>query len=376
MFTPSSDLLVEEAFAWVARWATLEPQPAHVDPEHRWRIRSSFQKAVRRGQADRAVRMALALHRLDPRYVWRAISTIAVEDVGIGAPEVVLWATSAQRAGFRKAVGELPLLIALTRRMAGATKSRSAIELAFVTDTGEPEMFRLFGGMTTGQLLERFSGSDPYEAYAALSVLRGIVPKGYRIRPPDQRGVWAAGEMLPDQMDPASAWAAQAALLRPLDNMSLGFVVVARLHRDDVERYDAMPETVMLDGYPAEAFDQHERLGRRAIGRFRILLSQVSLALDRLSPGKAQAAVADAVFVVEGQCLDRWTGGPELDRLRGEADDYSLTRHGLSAVEGIEVRLLVRARLADLHRLRASVVSEANLRRDLSTSHQAELDRH
>lgn len=26
MFSPSSDLLVEEAFAWAARWATLEPQ--------------------------------------------------------------------------------------------------------------------------------------------------------------------------------------------------------------------------------------------------------------------------------------------------------------------------------------------------------------
>lgn len=359
MFTPSSDLLVEEAFAWVARWATLEPQPAHVDPEHRWRIRSSLQKAVRRGQADRAVRMALALHRLDPRYVWRAISTIAVEDVGIGTPEVVLWATSAQRAAFRKAVGELPLLIALTRRMAAALKSRSAIELAFVVETGEPEMFRLFGGMTTDQLLDRFGGADPYEAYVALSVLRGIVPKGNSLRPPDQRGIMAAGEMLPDQMDPASARAAQAALLRPLDNMSLGFVVAARLHRDDVERYDAMPESSLIDGYPAETFDQHERLGRQAIGRFARSLSRASAALASLSPGRAQAAVADAVFVVEGQCLDRWVGGPDFDRLRSEADGYSLTRHGLSADAGRDVRQLVRSSLADLHAIRRMVVNAA-----------------
>ena len=356
MFTPSSDLLVEEAFAWVARWATLEPQPAHVDPDHRFRIRSSLQKAVRRGQADRAVRMALALHRLDPRYVWRAISTIAVEDVGIGAPGVVLWATSAQRAAFRKAVGELPLLIALTRRMAAALKSRSAIELAFVVETGEPESFRLFGGMTTDQLLDRFGGADPYEAYVALSVLRGIVPKGLSLRPPDQRGITAAGEMLPDQMDPASARAAQVALLRPLDNMSLGFIVAARLHRDDDERYDAMPETMMIDGYPAEAFDQHERLGRQAIGLFTKSLSRVSPALAQLSPGKAHAAVADAVFVVEGQCLDRWTGGTGLDRIRGEADRCSLTRHGLSAEAGMGVRRLVFNSLTSLHEIRSAMV--------------------
>jgi len=303
--------------------------------------------------------MALALHRLDPRYVWRAISTIAVEDVGIGAPETVFWATASQRAGFRKAVGELPLLIALTRRMAEATKSRSAIELAFVTDTGEPEMFRLFGGMTTGQLLDRFAGSDPYEAYAALSVLRGIVPKAYRIRPPDQRGVMAAGEMLTEQMDPPLARAARAALFRPLDEMSLGFVVAARLHRDNTERNDNMPESRLIDGYPAETFDQHERLGRQAIGRFARLLSQRSTALARLTPAKAKSAVADAVFVVEGQCLDRWIGGPEFDRLRHEADQFSLTRHGLSSDEGLAVCQLVIGRLHELHDLRKTVIGEA-----------------
>lgn len=358
MFTPSFDLLVEEAFAWVTRWAKLEPQPVHVDPEHRWRIRSCLQKACRRGQTDRAVRMALALHRLDPRYVWRAIATIAVEDVGIGASDAVLWATAAQRAGFRKALGELPLLVALTRRMAGATKSRSAIELAFVTDTGDPEMFRLFGGMTTGQLLDRFARTDPYEAYAALSVLRGIVPKGYRIRPADQRGVMAVGEMLIDQMDPASARSAKAALFHPLDEMSLGFIVAARLQRDEAERHDTMPESRLIDGYPAETFDQHERLGRQAIGRFARSLSRRSPALTSLSPGKAQAAVADAVFVEEGQLLDRWVGGLDFDRLRTEADGYSLTRHGLSAEAGKDVRQLVRYGLADLHVIRRTVVNE------------------
>ncbi|MBU2166443.1 MAG: hypothetical protein KKF88_01250 [Alphaproteobacteria bacterium] len=303
--------------------------------------------------------MSLALHRLDRRYVWRAISTIAVEDVGIGAADAVLWATAAQRAGFRKAVGELPLLIALIRRMATAVKSRSAIELAFVTDTGEPEMFRLFGGMTTGQLLDRFAGSDPYEAYAALSVLRGIVPKAYRIRPPDQRGVAAAGEMLTGQMDPALVRAARAALYNPLDEMSLGFAVAARLPHDDNAHQDIMPESRLIDGYPAETFDQHERLGRQAIDHFAKSLSRRSPALAALPAGKARAAVADAVFVVEGQCLDRWLGGPDFDRLRGEADGYSLTRHGLSAEAGREVRQLIRSSLADLHATRCMMVADA-----------------
>ena len=356
-----SDLHVEEAFAWAARWATLEPQPLHVDPEHRWRIRSSFQKACRRGQSDRAVKMVLSLHRLDPRYAWRSLLTVAIEDIGIGAPDVVLWATAAQRVRFRQTVGELSLLIGLTRRMAASIKSRSAIELSFVTETGEPEVFRLFGSMTTDQLLSRYEGADLYEAYAALAVLRGIVPKCYRIRPPDQPGLMAICEMLGDQMEPEMARAAHAALLHPLDEMSLGFVVAARLNTDWTARHDNMPLSCMIDGYPAETFDQHERLGRQAIGRFTKSLVISSPELSRLSPSKAQKAVADAVFVVEGQCLDRWAGGGDFDRIRHEADRYALTRHGLTAEEGQKAQAAVFEALDVLHDIRAVVVTAAIL---------------
>ncbi|MGQ2989741.1 MAG: hypothetical protein ACT6RD_07505 [Brevundimonas sp.] len=358
----SLDLLVEEASAWTARWATLEPQPALVDPEHRYRIRSSFQKSIRRGQVGRAVTMALALHRLDPRYAWRSALTVAVEDIGIGLPDAVFWATAGQRVGFRRAVGELPFLIALTRCMALAVKSRSAIEIAFVTETGEPEIFRLFGGMTTGRLLARVSPDDPYETFAAVSVLRGVVPKAYRVRPPDQAGLIAACEIIADQTEPCIARACRAALLHPLDEMSLGLVAAALLRSSSgppLTRYDPMPDSVMIDGFPSETFDQHERLGRRAIGQFTKALLPDLPELQRLSPSKAQAAVSDAIFVEETQCLDQWIGGADLDRLRDEADRFSLTRHGLSADDGEAVRRSVRDRLPALNDLRRTVVRDA-----------------
>ena len=353
----SDCLLVEEARAWVARWASLEVPPLHVDPDHRWRIRSSLQKAVRRGHGHWAVKMALALHRLDPRYAWRSILTVAVEDVGLGTPETVLWSTLAQRTAFHRPVGEVPLLVALVRRMAEAIKSRSAIELAFVVETGEPEIFRLFGGMSTDQLLDRFAGSDIYEAYAALAVLRGIVPRTYRGRPPDRAGVLEASEMLTDQMDAAPARCAKAALLRPLDNMSIAFVVACRLAGKGICRKDILLETPNIDGFPAETFDQHERLGRLAIERLARALQPRSLSLSRLTVAKARCVVADAVFVEEGQCLDRWLGGSSFDRLRDEADSFALTRHGLSHAESLSVRHLVRDHLADLHELRRQLAT-------------------
>lgn len=304
--------------------------------------------------------MGLALHRLDPRYAWRSVLTVAVEDVGIGAPETVLWATAAQRSTFRQAVGELPLLIGLIRRMAAATKSRSAIELAFIVETSEPKIFELFGGMTTGELLRRFEDDDPYEAFAAVSVLRGIVPKEYKLRTPDRRGVQAVFEALGGLGDPAMARAASAALLHPLDNMSLGFLTAARLAGEPSLRHDALPPGRLIDGYPAEAFDQHERLGRKAIGLFARDMRGVPLALGLLPSARRQKAIADAIFVVEGQCLDRWHGGGDLDRLRAEADRFTMTRHGLGAVDGAEIVTRVRARIEELHSIRAAVVRDAS----------------
>lgn len=359
MGSSGDDLLIDEARAWVTRWATLEVPPLYVEAEHRWRIRSSLQKSIRRGQRGRAVSMALALHRLDPRYAWRSILTVAVEDVGRGASEAVLWSTLAQRSAFRRAVGETALLVALVRRMASAIKSRSAIELAFIVETGEPQTIQLFGSMTTRQLLERFAGSDIYEAYAALAVLRGIVPRGHRMRSEDWSGLRDATAMLVDQMDAATARCAQTALFRPLDNMSIGFVVACRLPTQGDCRKDRLLETPIIDGFPAETFDQHERLGRQAIEGLTRVLRRGSPPLARLSPARARTVVADAVFVEEGQCLDRWLGGSPFDGLRDEADTSTLTRHGLSHAESLEVRQLVRDHLADLHELRRQLATVA-----------------
>lgn len=354
------DLLVEEAFAWVARRARLELPPAHVDPAAKWIVRSSWQKNVRRGQTDRAVAMALALHAIDSRYVWRAALTIALEDVGFGSPDTVLWATAAQTASFRKAVGELPLLIALTREMAGSLKSRAAVELSFIVDTSQPETFRPFGDMTTDQLLARFADDDPYEAYVALSVLRGIVPTGYRMREADRRGVMAAGEIIHDQQSGQLSRAAQATLLRPLDNMSMGFVVGCRLAQENGDAdilADPMPESRLIEGFPSEAYDQHERLGRQAIRRFGLMLVERHYWLRSLPRSSCHAAIADAVFIEEGQCLDRWISGPALLRLRQDADEIALTRHGLTAAQAIALRRLVRDAANDLNLCREALVS-------------------
>ena len=361
MHLPAEPMPIQEAFAWTAQRAVLKPQPTHVDPADKFIIRSSYQKAVRRGQVERAVDMALALHRIDSRYVWRAILTVALEDVGLGSPDAVWFATHAQSSVFRRAVGELPLLIALTREMASSLKSRAACELSFVVDTGEPEIFRHFATMTTEHLLRRFAADDLYEAYAAISVLRGVVPTGYRARQPDPAGILAAIEIMDDQASGRTAQAAKSALRRPLDNMAMGYVVLSRLtvDPDHLELLqDQPPESVLIRGYPSEAYDQHERTGRRAIRAFGSRLLQSQPELSGLLRQSFFAALADAVFVVEGQALDRWIADAPMARLRHEADVFTLSRHGLRPDQAAVLTGAVRDCVDDLNACRLSAALE------------------
>lgn len=363
MSVPNFDLLADEAFAWVAQRARLTPEPRGVDPDDKFVIRSALQKGVRRGQSERAVELALALHRIDRAYVWRAVLTIALEDVGFGSADAVLWATAAQSAAFRGRVGELPLLIALTLEMSRCLKTRSACELSFVVDVGEPDAFRLFGGMTTDELLARLEDGDPYDAYLALSVLRGVVPKGLMIRPPDRQGVLRACEIIEDQLPPRHARAASAALMRPLDNMALATFASFRMGHEagDAEIVrDQFPESRRIGGYACEASDQHERLGRRAIRLFTRSLREAYQLVRQLPEAAASAAVADAVFIVEGQCLNHWITSENLSRLRREADDFSLTRHGLTQAQAHDLRLIVRDALPQLNDARASLAGEGD----------------
>lgn len=358
---PSPELLADEAMLWTAQRATLRCPPLVVDPAQKWIVRSALQKAVRRGQVDRAVDLALNLYRIDGRYVWRAILTVAIEDVGFGSPDSVFWATQAQTATFRRLVGEVPLLIALTREMAAAPKSQAALQISFLANTTHCDEFQSFSRMTTTDLLRRVEDDDPFESYVALGVLRGITPVSDVRRPRDHSGVAGAAEIMRDQLPPDLARATVASLLRPLDDMSIGGFPAFRLgHKTSGGLVsDLRPESRLIAGYASEAYDQHERSGRRAIRRFAAGLSDAHSGLRRFRSGTFISAVSDAIFLVEGQCLNQWRGGSEFVRLRAETNRLSLTRHGVTPEEGATLCEIVAQSIPLLNDYRQAVASAA-----------------
>lgn len=353
-----SKQLIDECFAWVCRHAHLQPAPAFADPTQKYIIRSGLQKAVRRGQSARAVELALRLYRIDPSYVWTAVATVAVEDIGAGNPDAVLWATMAQTSTFRRAVGEAPLLIALVSSMAASTKCRLACELPYVTDRSQHDLFRAFGHLSKAELLTRVAASDPVETYVSLAILRGKTPSGLRIRAPNRSEFMEVTELFRDLLPETFARAATAAFLRPVDEMSVAILPAFRIHgrSEETARSDLMPESVVVAGYASEAYDQHERTGRKALAAFTSGLATVDPAIENIPLEARKQVVMDGVFVVEGQLADvRWAGC-EREIFRSAFNDLMLTRHAISVDQARCVRTAIDVEIPCLneHRIKAA----------------------
>lgn len=101
----------------------------------KWICMSGMQKAIRRGDAVLAGRLALSLWSQDKRALWRRLAVIAAEDVAMADVEAVLDVTvAAKYPAWRKTVGDAALGVHLAQRMAKATKTRYLTELYLSSD--------------------------------------------------------------------------------------------------------------------------------------------------------------------------------------------------------------------------------------------------
>lgn len=120
------------------------PSSAWISANNISLITSCWQKSIRRGRVEDAVICALALHAINPDYVWRRIRIIALEDISLGDIEIVaqILAIAGKRT-LQAKIGESRLLVSLTSRMAGSIKSRTACDLiSWATAHAESEVLR------------------------------------------------------------------------------------------------------------------------------------------------------------------------------------------------------------------------------------------
>lgn len=104
-----------------------QPQPISGD---KWLLSSSMQKAIRRGEVERAVRAAASLWYQDRLSFWRRLHIIAIEDIGVASTGVIIDVlTATASAIWRRKIGDLRVGLFLVRLLCQSVKTRIADEL-------------------------------------------------------------------------------------------------------------------------------------------------------------------------------------------------------------------------------------------------------
>ena len=305
--------------------ARLAAQPEMVCnplPTDRWIARSCLQKAIRRGDAELALRALAALIREDRYGIWRHLIIIAFEDVGAANFGVVaqLVAASFDRKWRERVGGTWRVAAFLTWELASGPHCQAACDL--LLRARNASQFRLYR--------DAFAHADP-DAIAAvinsphLEIERRAV------------AVLALTGEYGGEPDPAL-------VLRALDNhpYSKAFIEICGLAwfktRDPMtllfpmiwERYlksadgdvfcdDELPPAVeVAPGVPEFALDQFTRTGNRAARMLLARRSELREALCQagIAPASQPRAVGDLIFLREGGLIKSRVVWGTADHLR------------------------------------------------------------
>lgn len=336
--------IVDELAELASTAPEFTPRPLK-DPSNKGLVRSAFQKAMRRGQTDRALSMGELLVDADAGNAWKSMAVVVVEDIGIGDLDLLAYSTittlKAEREAFDGEAGANRLFAAMIQRACVSEKSRSCCELALGADKGEGALFEDFRGFKddTLKLTQIMAGGDAIPAYVAASVLRKSL-----------RGLGQDALMLPLQTimetlsDEREARACMMSFERTVDDMNVAlFPIVHVLNRDDdeitvFEEEPTWPEETVIKSVSSAAFDMHTGTGARAI---KALWNQTKETCEWMRDAEKDPpfeewspikTLGSLIFIVEGGLLDRRLMSPNLQWMKRYQDMNFAKGYGVPAV--------------------------------------------
>ena len=333
-----------------------------------WIISSLLQKSIRRGEIEIARRAALTFFKLKGSPIWRRLTVIAFEDVGIGSPDAVtMIAAAAYDSAWRKDQGsDLTIAVHLAGLLAEVPKDRSADYLCDARD--HPMLADFWRAMEKASLESRLSyvrGQAlglPQRAVAALSAL-GIGSRG-----DISRGTGGLEALLttfrelevPEELVAATGIAA-ARTREKITAMVPLIWLAARTIKKRVCNCP-IPQLVKADDVPLYALDMHTRLGREAIWRFACENDSVRACLARFVPtSQTRSAAYIAAFYVDAAPVAARLIWDQSEALEAFGIERDLIHAGVPA-EGIQPLLAaMRTNLDHLNKLRAQVLTREKM---------------
>lgn len=361
------DFFSEDALRVMSEWVMPEGLPTATDREDRWRLASSLQKAIRRGDVAAAMRAAHACHAIDPAYLRKRLVVCAIEDVLLGNLRAVartLALTGNHLA--RRSAGELKTAVWLAQALAGGAKDRTACNLILAVDF-DRDRHKQTEAMASWQDADLAAWALDLERplvdrMAATWMLAGtkrfpnLNAPEWNERPRDR----LMSLMVASGMPLVLCYIADRAAIRGGGCMHAALLPMWQIIQQDEAKLrflpGELPDDPGIGQLLSSAYDMHTRQGQAAIIRL-MALPEIAEALAQVSPSDRRGAMFEAVFAVEGGRLSSRVSSPQLDSLAVYVDDLVLAHSGVRTLN--ERRRLLTATaeaLPELHRLRREIV--------------------
>jgi hypothetical protein len=308
----------------------------------RWIASSFLQKSIRRCEVKLAYRAAARLHELDRVGLWRRLIGIAFEDVGAGDIETLVdTVAAATSAEWRRNLGDACVLDFIVCRLSEAPKDRSADYLMWAASEHESlgHACDLFGRAPISERLRIVADTSlPLTTRAVAAWFSSGIDYPYqrRVGPGDLQRLADVYRALgvADELAAATVIAARRTREPYTILVPLTWLEVQRGGRANV-RNEALPRSVIVAGVPLYAFDEHTRLGKRAINRLVQENASIRACLERFVPKRRWTAAAQhAAFYAEGSLVSRrldWAQSNSLEALgiESELSTAEVRRRGL-----------------------------------------------
>lgn len=288
----------------------------------KWLLASAIQKSVRRGETERAERAAAALHTQDRRKLWQRLLVIALEDIGIGDPAVLVQVLrGVADTGWRRK-DDRQAALHLTRLLCGAVKSRLSDSVLMQAERS-PEYVLLrdqLGIADTAQLQTAMADlSQPLPVRAlAIWLLAGTRQYPSDNLPQRVGSVTSAADFIRAHTHHHELAQACIGVIKRLPwPMALHIPLIwQELHGIPVTvcQYQ-LPQVPAVNGLPLYAADQFTRVGKSCYRTLQKAVSELS--------GFTAQQIGLSTFYIEGGLVDRELRSPVHDLLQqqGEATD-------------------------------------------------------
>jgi hypothetical protein len=285
-----------------------------INQERKWELVSAFQKTIRRGDKQMALRLISAIDSMPAEYAyfWRRLCVIACEDIGPASDTLTAFVVTCNAVFPPKKTGSknYDLFCFLAEQMCGLS-TRSRIYCSY------------------GVIEEAASGSSlPELSVEDVPIISAIMKRKAAVQAPEspwqewqKKNDWRAGRLL----------------------TFLGLTLPVEM----VTVRTPVPPYVMLFGLPSYSYDMYTRVGLEVLRRFIKGVSGAESIRDFFRENKvkgAHRALGEALFFEEG------------GRIRGELIYAPLSdleqrlfahQFELTFSEWMRLRILVKSALAD-----------------------------